>query len=143
MPAAKLVGADAERLDRPVHRFLAEDAANRHAVAKPDDPRKGVEDGEAALARARNQKPAIIGAEVERAIDVTMMSPSGDWRFSASRPFKPWARYTGDLLRHTTPVLSCTAGGYRRLTWVQLNLNKGFGATVAPKACQGRWRCLG
>src|SRR4029453_2657295 len=28
-----------------------------------------------------------------------------------------------------TPILSFTAGGYRRLTWGQLNLNEGFGAT--------------
>ena len=50
-------------------------AGLRQPLAQPDDARESVDDGEAAVARAGDQQPAIVGAEVDRAIGVAVMLP--------------------------------------------------------------------
>jgi len=40
-----------------------------NALTEPDDARKRVDHAEAVAGRAGDQKPAIIGAKVERSID--------------------------------------------------------------------------
>ncbi len=63
-----LVAADAERLDRARDRRVADAAGGRHALAQPDDAGERVDDAEAVAGRARDQEPAIVGAEIERRI---------------------------------------------------------------------------
>jgi hypothetical protein len=65
---AHLGAADAQRLDRAHDRGLAQPARGGDALAQPDDARERVDDAEAVAGRARHQKPAVVGAEVERRI---------------------------------------------------------------------------
>jgi hypothetical protein len=64
-----LVGANLQRLDRPVHRIIAQGAAGREALAKADDAGIGVHDLEALAGAPGDQETAIVGAKIERAID--------------------------------------------------------------------------
>jgi hypothetical protein len=65
---AQLVGADGEGGDGAVLRRVADLAAGAQAFPEPDDPREGVDDGEALVGRPGDEKAAIVGAEVEGAI---------------------------------------------------------------------------
>ena len=65
---AHLVAADGERLDRALDRRVADAAGGRDALAEPDDAGEGIDDAEAVAGRARDQQPAIVGAEIERGI---------------------------------------------------------------------------
>ena len=58
----------AERLDRARDRRLADAAGRRHPLAEPDDAGERIDDAEAVAGRARDQQPAIVGAEIERGI---------------------------------------------------------------------------
>ena len=102
-------------------------AAARQALAQPDDAREGVDDGEAAVGRARDQQPAIVGAEVDRAISVTVRLPPRRGAL-IRRPAllaKPLlqSRRTGDTLRHDTPVSFLHRPKTGRLTWSGFNHN--------------------
>src|SRR6185369_8797293 len=85
------------------------------ALAEPDNARESIDDGKAAVVRARDQQAAVIGAEIDRAISATVMLPPGR-RFRLRWPALlavavQQSRRTGDALRHRTrPFLSCTAG---------------------------------
>ena len=88
--------------------------AARQALAEPDDARESVDDGEPALVRARDQQPAIVGAEIDRAIGMTMRLPlrrgALDPMARPAREILLQGRRTGDTLRHDTrPFLSFTA----------------------------------
>ena len=99
----------------------------RQAFAEPDDARESVDDGEAVVGRAGDQQPAIVGAEIDRAIGVavTLAPPR---RSLVRRPALLGrgllrGRRTGDVLRHgARPFLSFTARK-SRLTWACFNHN--------------------
>ena len=62
-----------ERLDRALDRRFAEPPGLRNSFAEPHDAGKGIDDPEsgrvaAMIDRPRDQKPAIVGAEIERSI---------------------------------------------------------------------------
>ena len=63
--ALDLGGADIQRLERAVDRVAAQRPAQRHPLAQPDRPGIGVDDVEALDRRARDQEPAVVGAEVD------------------------------------------------------------------------------
>src|SRR6185436_8477807 len=65
---AHLVPADAQRADGAVDRGVAHAAGTRYPFAQPNDAGKGVDDAKSVAARASDQEPAIVGAEVERRI---------------------------------------------------------------------------
>ena len=117
--ALKLVGADRQRGNRAVHRGVAQPTTGAEPLPQPDDPRKGIDHGEAALARTRDQQPAIVGPQIERAIGLTRTTltrrPCGNARSRASR--SPRGR-SGDLMRHdqNTPVLTAPRSSPSRLT---------------------------
>ena len=67
--AAELGGADFERIERARHGRLREAPRLANALAKADDAREGIDDAEAAARRAGEQQAAVVGAEVERAVD--------------------------------------------------------------------------
>ena len=71
----ELAGADLEGLDRAVHRRFAEPAGLADPLAQPDDAGKRVDDAEAALARHGDQQAAIVGAEVEGAVEERGLAP--------------------------------------------------------------------
>ena len=94
------------RRPRGPSRF-ADLAAGRHALAEPDDAREGVDDGEAVLAGPGDQQPAIVGAEIDRAIAVARRRALArrealEGRFGRFRSRR--LRSHGGLLRHR-PVL--------------------------------------
>ena len=66
---ADFIAADAERRDGAVDRRLADRAGCRNAFAEPDDPRKRIHHAKTVASRTGDQKPAIIGAKVERGIN--------------------------------------------------------------------------
>src|SRR5689334_21597955 len=78
------------------------------ALAEAHDTREGVNDREAAFTWTSDQQPAIIGAEIDRAISVAMRLSSlreALVRWPAlGLKFLPQGRRTGDTLRHYTPV---------------------------------------
>ena len=139
MAAPELVGADRQRLDRPVHRSLGEIAAGRQALAQPDDAREGVEHGEAAVARARDQQPAIVGAEVERAIDVALVAPCGAAVFRLPVPRTGGSAHwrLAAPSSHAHSILD-RAGDAARLTWAKFNLNEALDATGVTLGESGR-----
>ena len=61
-----------QRFDRARDGRVAQPPGRRDALAQPDDARKRVDDAEAVMGRARDQQPAIIGAEIERGIGRTI-----------------------------------------------------------------------
>ena len=63
-----LAGAYPQSLDRARHGRLGQSAARREPLAKPDDPRKRIDDPEPAGAAPRNQQPAIVRTEIERSV---------------------------------------------------------------------------
>ena len=65
---AHLVATDQQRLDRPFDRRLADAARSSHALAETNDARERVDDAKPVGRRTRDQKPAIIGAEIERGV---------------------------------------------------------------------------
>src|SRR5690606_13978239 len=70
---AELVGADLQRLDGAVHGRPAETAGRGPPLAQPHDAREGVDDAElAGPARHVDEKPAVVGAEIERGVDRQM-----------------------------------------------------------------------
>ena len=69
---AHLVAADFQRLDAARDGGVAQAARRGDAFAQPDDAGKGVDDAEAVMRRARDQEPAIVGAEIERGIGRTI-----------------------------------------------------------------------
>ena len=66
--AAELVGADLQRPQRAVHRRLVQPPGLGHALAQPDDPAEGIDDGEILARRPGDQQAAIVGAEIDRGI---------------------------------------------------------------------------
>src|SRR5205085_2282262 len=61
--ATELVSADREGAYSPVHRFGGQPSSARKPLAQPNNAGEGVHDSEAAIDRARDKKPAIVGAE--------------------------------------------------------------------------------
>ena len=90
---AHLVAADGQRLDRARDRGVADAAGRRDALAQPDDAGERVDDAEAVAGRARDQQPAIVGAEIERGIGRTRTSgppcPPVVTRVAIGRPPTP------------------------------------------------------
>ncbi len=96
-----LIGYERERRDSAVHRGIAQPAAGAKPFAKADDARKGVDHGEPALARSRDEQAAIVGAKIERAIGLargaTAFRSPGKGRSGACNGRR---RRSGDLMRH-------------------------------------------
>ena len=69
LAVADLVAADAERRDGAVDRRLADGTGRGNTFAEPDDPRERIDHAKTVASRTGDQKPAIIGAKVERGID--------------------------------------------------------------------------
>ena len=64
-----------ERRDGAVDRRLADGTGRGNALAEPDDPRKRIDHAKTVAGRTGDQKPAIIGAKVERGIDTVCCVP--------------------------------------------------------------------
>ena len=113
--AAELVGAHRQRPDRAVHRRVGQAPRLRQTLAQPDDARESIDHGEAALDRASDQQPAIVGSKVERAIGVAHAPPPRGRDDIGRTPRLRGCRRDGDTLRHV--FLSLVARGIaRRLT---------------------------
>ena len=67
--AVELGGADFQRLVRACHGGRRQLPRLPHALAQPDDPRERVDNAEAPARRTRQQQAAVVGAEVEGAVD--------------------------------------------------------------------------
>ena len=65
---AHFIAADQKRLDGAFDRGLADPARRRDPLPQADDAGEGVDDAKAVGRRARDQKPAIVGAEIERRV---------------------------------------------------------------------------
>ena len=63
--------ANLQGIDGARHRFLGQDAGAADAFAELDDARKGVDDEEAPPRSPGHEQPAIVGAEVQRAVNRT------------------------------------------------------------------------
>ena len=63
--AGHLVPADAQGFERPGDRRLAETPGQGQTLSETDDARKGVDHPEAVRRRPGDQKPAIVGAEIQ------------------------------------------------------------------------------
>ncbi len=74
---ADLVAANAERGDGAVDRRLADGTGRRDPLAEPDNPRERVDHAEAVPGGTGDQKPAIIGAKVERGVDAALHTRRG------------------------------------------------------------------
>ena len=75
-----------QRLDGAGHGGIRQPAGAMHALAQADDPGERVDDEKAAPRGPGDQQAAIIGAEIERAIDGGRAAPGG-----AAPSFLPWA----------------------------------------------------
>ena len=75
LAVADLVAADAERRDGAVDRRLADGTGRGNALAQPDDPRERIDHAKTVAGRTGDQKPAIIGAKVERGVDAVARRP--------------------------------------------------------------------
>ena len=64
---SQLACADPERADGPLDRLLREPPRLRHAFAEPHDAGEGIDDTKARAPRPRDEEPAVVRAEVERA----------------------------------------------------------------------------
>ena len=71
----ELALADLQRFDRAIHRRVRQEAGLTDPLAQPNDPRKGIDDAEAALARRRDQETAIVGTEIERRVVAARSAP--------------------------------------------------------------------
>ena len=71
---AHLVAANGQRFDRTGDRGIADAAGCRYTLPQPDDAGEGVDHTKAVAGRARDQEPAIVGAEIERGVGRTRMS---------------------------------------------------------------------
>jgi hypothetical protein len=87
----------------------------RKAVAEPNDPGESVDHREAPVGGARDEQAAIVGAEVERSVSMTLLVRldcppiRGAWEGRLVPHVR--RRRAGDILRHQQrPFLSCTAG---------------------------------
>ena len=67
--AAELAGTDFERIEGARHGRLRQPPGLADALAETDDARESVDDTEAAARGAGEQQAAIVGAEVERAVN--------------------------------------------------------------------------
>src|SRR5262249_633248 len=65
---AHLVATDRERPHCTIDRRIADAARGLEPLAETDDARERIDDAEAVAGGASNQKPAIIGAEIEGGI---------------------------------------------------------------------------
>ena len=75
---AHLLGADLERFDGAAHGGFRQPARAQHAFAETDDAGEGVDDEKAAARGLGDEQPAIIGAEIESAINERRRRPR--WR---------------------------------------------------------------
>ena len=100
----QLVRTHSECLDRAIHGILREFPGAREALAKADNAGERVDDGEAAVARPRNQQAAIVGTEVDCAIGAAVRLPPMREtlvrRPALSFGLVPQGRRTGGFLRH-------------------------------------------
>ena len=80
---AHLGGADAQGVDRPGDGVLGKAARRGHALAQPDDARKGIDDPEAVGRWFGDQQTAVVRAQVDGGI-----GPAG-WSvaYGSSGPF--------------------------------------------------------
>jgi hypothetical protein len=62
-------GTHAQGIDRPVHSGIRQPAGLRDALAKPDDPRKGIYDAKAPARGPGEQQATVVGTQVEGPID--------------------------------------------------------------------------
>ncbi len=113
--AAKLVGADRQRADRTVHGVVGQLPALRKPVAEAHDPRESVDHREAPIGRAGDEQAAVVGAEVERSVSMTLLvrldGPPIRGAWEGRLVPRVRRRRAGDILRHQQrPFLSCTAG---------------------------------
>ena len=65
----KLAAAHLQRLDGARHRRLAQAAVGADPLAEAHDPRECVDDAEAMIARRGDEEAAVVGAEIEGAIE--------------------------------------------------------------------------
>src|SRR6185437_4365026 len=70
LPGLDLVAADRERSNGALDRRFADAAGGGDALAQPDDPGEGIDHAKAVAGGTGDQEPAIIGAEVERRVDL-------------------------------------------------------------------------
>ena len=70
-----LLAADAQRIDGASDGIVAETVAEAQPLAQPHDARKRIDDAEAEMRRLRNEKAAIVRAEVERGVASRRATP--------------------------------------------------------------------
>ena len=66
---AELGGTDFQRIERARHGRLRQAPGLADAFAEANDAREGIDDAEAAARRAGEQQAAVVGAEVEGAVN--------------------------------------------------------------------------
>ena len=71
----QLVGADPQRFNGPVHRYILQAARGAQALTQPHDAGEGINDDKAPLCWPRQKQAAIVGAKVQRTITGGM----GQW----------------------------------------------------------------
>ncbi len=111
----KLVGADFQRLDSPEHRRLAEAPGCADPLSQPDDAGERVDDTESVVARGRDQEPAVVGAEIERAVEGASRRRRPALRFARRRGNHAFAVERCCLRPGSVPVRSDMRPGPRRI----------------------------
>src|SRR5262249_23283519 len=115
--------AHQQRFHRARDRRLADASGPRYAFAKPNDARECIDDAKTVRCGARHQKPAIIGAKIERRIGrrdmprlrstVAKIAPNTIWR-PATPPRPSLGPSGGEAALRRCPVVhpmpSCRAG---------------------------------
>ena len=66
--AEHLGATDGKRIDCPVDCRLADAVRDGDTFAKANDAREGIDDAKAVPGGTSHQKPAVIGAEIERRV---------------------------------------------------------------------------
>ena len=86
--------ADLQRVVGARHRGLRQAPRLAHALAEADDAREGVDDAKAAPRRLGEQQAAVVGAEIERAVDAIALAARPGRRLGARRA-RQLARHGG------------------------------------------------
>src|SRR5690606_40329147 len=69
-PITQLAGADGQGSHGAIHGGLAQPPLKLESLSEANDAGKGVDHPKAAAAASRDQKPAVVGAQVEGSVDV-------------------------------------------------------------------------
>ena len=105
MPAPQLVGANGECAHCPVHGLFAEPSGRAQTFAEPYDSREGIDDSEAVLGWASDEKSAIVGTEVDGAIGVAIATSPVKACWRCRRTPLAWERWrSGDIMRHSREI---------------------------------------